>query len=632
MLDSLKKPVKASLIFIFVEHLENPTAIEVLEIKKKIEKEVAQFQMEIMDLSINEYKVYECKIYYETTFIANSISVYYNRANYYICGNGKNSVEIIFCDFINKEINSQMCKIEYNEKLYTPNEDFGLVTRRRLNFVNIDIKKLKLPLDLNGNKISLDENKYYDFQIPICVSKQPKVLGIYKNTPFVEPIPGNIEELIIELQATISKAQDYLCFQKNKDPITFMEKRNSTLKDQYISEIKNSYDLEKKLTKYFNYYKETLNDLELKLYDLYSEFMILFPDFKENKRDSKNINHTQYSYQYYFSKCALLKFCNEIPETVSLSLKAQLKYAASRCLRTLIYNSSGLNRDELFALIDCREKDTIYHDAIEYNKKFIELISEKSEIFPFFLQNNSGSGINLLTNKSTARLSMLTIDDIKSRLKIVIPTYVIRILYAKSFFNACTINEVRITCVNEINFFGGPLTQEQLKSSNDQFFNWRYTLANLFKHENFGHTEFSLNFYAFNDDNIYSETLFGPLSPIVYYMPQNEKEMVEFEKKEQQNKITIIKGESGIALEYYFTRGNKNLMLLLRKPSIVDFTELFKMPFLQAAESLSEFISKLEKINIFNSSDYDIESSVRFDEYESDEGQPLGFPTLERLC
>ena len=82
---------------------------------------------------------------------------------------------------------------------------------------------------------------------------------------------------------------------------------------------------------------------------------------------------------------------------------------------------------------------------------------------------------------------MLTIDDIKSRLKIVIPTYVIRILYAKSFFNACTINEVRITCVNEINFFGGPLTQEQLKSSNDQFFNWRYTLANLFKHENFGH-------------------------------------------------------------------------------------------------------------------------------------------------
>lgn len=96
--------------------------------------------------------------------------------------------------------------------------------------------------------------------------------------------------------------------------------------------------------------------------------------------------------------------------------------------------------------------------------------------------------------------------------------------------------------------------------------------------------------------------------------------------------MTIIKGESGIALEYYFTRGNKNLMLLLRKPSMVDFTELFKMPFLQAAESLSEFISKLEKINIFNSSDYDIESSVRFDEYESDEGQPLGFPTLERLC
>ena len=57
-------------------------------------------------------------------------------------------------------------------------------------------------------------------------------------------------------------------------------------------------------------------------------------------------------------------------------------------------------------------------------------------------------------------------------------------------------------------------------------------------------------------------------------------------------------------------------MMLLRKLNIVDFPEIFKMPFLKAAESLSEFISKLEKINIFNSSDYDIKSIMRFYENE----------------
>ena len=63
------------------------------------------------------------------------------------------------------------------------------------------------------------------------------------------------------------------------------------------------------------------------------------------------------------------------------------------------------------------------------------------------------------------------------------------------------------------------------------------------------------NIFHYVTDNIYSETLFGPLSPIVYDMPQNKKEMLEIIKGEKQNKITIIKGEDVIALEYYFTRG-----------------------------------------------------------------------------
>ena len=103
---------------------------------------------------------------------------------------------------------------------------------------------------------------------------------------------------------------------------------------------------------------------------------------------------------------------------------------------------------ELFNFLDFNIKETIYYEANEFNKKFLKLLKEKSEIFLFFLQNNSGSGINLLTGKNTARLSMLDENDVKSHLESTIPRYGITMNYVRCF-NACTINEVRITCINE---------------------------------------------------------------------------------------------------------------------------------------------------------------------------------------
>ena len=98
---------------------------------------------------------------------------------------------------------------------------------------------------------------------------------------------------------------------------------------------------------------------------------------------------------------------NSIPTNVKPSDRVKLKYSACRCLRTLLNSGDGRNNLNLFEFRDFTEEGTIYYEANDFNEKFINFLTEKSEIFLFFLQINSGSGINLLTNEFMSRISML---------------------------------------------------------------------------------------------------------------------------------------------------------------------------------------------------------------------------------
>lgn len=257
-------------------------------------------------------------------------------------------------------------------------------------------------------------------------------------------------------------------------------------------------------------------------------------------------------------------------------------------------------------------------------------LKEKSEIFLFFLQNNSGSGINLFTGKNTARLSMLDENDIKSHLESTIPKYGITMNYV-GCFNACTVNEVRITCINISSALCLSLNTE-ITLKDDEWFNKRYVLANLLQHEDFGHIKFSINFYSFYDHNVERDNVLDPTSPTEYYDTKIKEGLIEITKKIEDNgKITII-GESGIALSSFLTRGNLNLMLLLKTDGI-NFVELFKNPSLMAAEDLSEFIDKLKRLNTknFKFNPNEISLRIRYEDVYQSQGIPLGFPTKEKI-
>lgn len=630
MLDEIKAKVKASLIFQFLENEERPKELQILDSKKEIQSNLEELAFELIDFSINEYKIYECSFLYESNKKSHSISVYYNRVNYYLCGKGEYSIEIIFCDFIYKQIDGKNCYIEYKKKKYEPKENFELSTRKRINLLGIDITDLKLPKSLEGKEIQIDPGFNKNLLITISVSNTPKIIGIYQNVSFVEPKIVIKKKLLQELKIIIENASKPLNFKMEKEYLQYLDEIDKKNLPQYEKAIKDSYNFEKKLVDYFNFYKEKLNELEIELYDLYSEFMILFPDLDMVERDSDEIKLEKYKQQYYFSKLAILNFCSNIPEYVSQSDKAKLKYAACRSLRTLLYNGKGFYVSELFNFIDFNVKETIYYEANNFNKKFVKLLKEKSEIFLFLLQINSGSGINLLTKNNTARLSMLNENDVKTHLESTIPKYGIKMNYV-GCFNACTFSEVRITCINESSALNLSLGKE-ITLKDDPVYNKRYVLANLLQQEDLGNIKFSINFYSFYDYYVQRENKLDPTSPTEYYDTNIKEGLIEIKKIITKNGKNIEIGESGIALSSFLTRGDLNLMILLKSDSI-NFSELFKNPSLLVAEDLSDFINKLKSLKpkSFKFDENKTNLRIKYEGLFETKGIPLGFPTREKI-
>ena len=645
--DCLKKEVKSKIVFQFMKNKQKPQYIEILNFKKNIEDNIDKISFDFSDLSINSYKIYDCKTKFTEKEVTNSISIYYDQTNYINCGEGgQHSAEIIFSDFISKSLEADKCFIEYDGMIFKPIEDFGTVTRKRINFINIDFHKIKFPKDINDKDIKIDTKDNKNFLISISMIDKPKIIAIYLNNPFMDFMFDLTEKEVSEiLDSALENIRKIVYLNEDVSYEKYYERGTKEILNEYAKQIKNSYEIEKKISKYFLSPREKLSKEQIDIYEKYSEFMAYFPDIgKQDARELEIKNKFRYYNQFYYSKISLNEFYKTIPNDLDESDRAKLKYAASRCLRTLLITSDGENCEKLFTFADFTEPNNIYSDAVSFNKKFVQKLTEKSEIFLFFLQLISGSSINLLNNEFMSRISMLNAEIIKDQLISTIPKYGIRVL-PKTRFNACSYNDVRITCINEDSFFGMNLSNKELTYERDKTYNRRYKLANLLQHEDFGHINNSINFYAFYDKNIsrtasthYSENL----SPFKYYMVKEKKmeiqeivEEVEPINKKSNGEI-IIKGESGIALTFFLTRGKYQLMKLLKKNGI-DFTELFLHPELQASEDLTDYINELNKLYNDNTEQFEldgdnnIEYTTRFQ--KSKDARPIayGIPTLEKF-
>ena len=320
-----------------------------------------------------------------------------------------------------------------------------------------------------------------------------------------------------------------------------------------------------------------------------------------------------------------------IPSYVSPKDVIYLKYSACCCLRILLFNGYAEMNSDLFFFLDFNKEGTIYNDALNHNKKFINNIQEYSEMFLYLLQLNSGSAINLLSSKLSARISMLNSSQVKSHLLSSISQYGIRI-NSNSHFNAVNTIETRITSISEIKLFSGFLSD--ISTKDDFLYIRRFKLANLFKHEQFGHIKFALNFLLYNiyENKSIKIKIFEPLSPIRYYKIYEEEGFVEITTLTQKdNGEEEIMGESGLSIEFFLTRGNIKLLNVLRLTKI-HAKQLFEHPELMANRSLNQFINilKKEEKEIHSKEIFKTIKSGKFCLLAECEGKYFGFPRREK--
>lgn len=595
--DSLKTSKTAELIITFMDEETkiSPQSFIILDQIIQI-TEKSEYKLTLKDKSLYENKIYECFLDYGTEKCPYYIKIYYDQVNHYFFGRKKNSMcfEFIFGDFINDKIDNNRCYIEYNGKKYYSYDDKKFLKLRCLNLVNVDLALVKFPSDYNNKVVN---SKYFDeksFFIFVSVAeKYPKIFGIFRNKPFEEKqkmLEAN--DVIEKLESTLIKVRKILNYDKNQSYDEYVNGINmKELPTTYIKEIRNSVYLENEVMSFFNIYRPNLTDEELAAFDTYSEFMIAFPSFLNMNRTSNHLIPFRFYKQYYYSKKAIENFMETIPPYVDKVQKTLLKYSACRCLRSILSRGFGKDNEHLFYFYDISKPDNIYNEARKFNESFIKELNENSEMFLFLLQINSGSSINKLNQDLTSRISMLTLDQIKSHLKDSLPDYIIR-LKLKVDFSGLTFNEVRHTIISEMNLFQSFLEESELKGKFDEYSNRRLILANLLQHERFGHINNSLNFFCFQRDTeeIFEDSYDSedePLSPRQYYHIEKKKEkLIEIVQTSNYLGKEVKKGESGVAFNIFLTRGDMRNFNILRNDN-ADFSKIFKDPKLFASKDLT---------------------------------------------
>ena len=599
--------INTVLIFEFIDTTQE-SSIEVNKIKVgditiniNLEKERI-YKVKFSDLYKIDYKIYSCSFIFKTEKKDFGISIYFNRINYYYCIGKKinfNSIEIIFSDFskYNQYLNN--CSIIYDKKSYSVKEQLNEIkTRKRISFINIDMNKLVLPkIKKNRNdEINMEVEKYLLANYLISIEKgiTDKIIGIYKNQPY--SVEVNKKNIINLLQNIIEPSRKFLNYSdKYKSIDEYLKGINLKDSEVYRNSIHDSLKLDenKDIKKYFSRYLTSFDEEDIKIYKLCCEYLILFPDHPFKRKKSNLIPIKFFITQYYYSKKAITNLMNQIPKDITQEEKIRIELTAHKTIFSLLKKNKGLKNEELFDLIDLTKDGTIYFSAAQNNLKFIDSLKEESEIFPFLLQMNSGSSSNyLITNEPifSARINMLTLEQIKKHLIASIPKFILRIK-CFSDFHAVSFTETRMSAYSETDIFGSLV---DLDPKNDKPLNLRFVLSNVMKHESFGHIKYSINDSSFQFDIPINLCLskYQPSSPIAIYSPLNGEFILIYDSHSEKPK-----GESGYSLFYFLTRGEKLLYNFLEN-TIADFSELFENVDLMTSHDLTLFCDKLRQLAI----------------------------------
>ena len=100
---------------------------------------------------------------------------------------------------------------------------------------------------------------------------------MYLNNPFIEKKLNITENEIISLLNTSLDSIKKIVYVKEKESyVEYLNRGTNNINDSYEKELKQSYEIEKKISEYFLIPREELNETQTIIYDKYSNLWLIF--------------------------------------------------------------------------------------------------------------------------------------------------------------------------------------------------------------------------------------------------------------------------------------------------------------------------------------------------------------------
>ena len=494
-------------------NIENNTlAVPIFEFKNKT---ILECEITIINSITKEFRIFKFSIY--KNFI-NNVNIYLNNKSkeFY-------SSDIIFYGSING--------IKLNN---FQSDTFSLKKRLRCVILNIEQKALL--------KIIKDNNKYnneLNLKIPEALSRNISknlIINIFIGNNksnisiFAEEEPETLIAATYEEKKMISEF--YRNIVKNIDGEKNVDELCQSFRNRLLS---------KKII--FGTNIKKINDNEIfKIINTYFNQGInfLFDNNLLNERDS-----------YFIYGCLiLLLYCSKKVNSIDNELIIELnniiekmkknKFNIKEQIKAAIsFVSFYTNNDECRFTLKITKKlknDSQYIKAFNFYNSIIKDLSENSDLMLMFLQLNSGTGKEILNNKSCYKISMISIKEIQEHLINNIPKYFFCFIMKNGENIAISDPKTQIIGFNEQEIFRRKNEDEKLTENeiNNEIMN---ILICVF-HEG-GHQKFHMNTKASSKSE-----------PIMFITKEYNFQSQEYLNVKDVNNANE-NGESGMSVDFY---------------------------------------------------------------------------------
>ena len=493
-----------------------------------------------------------------------------------------------------KEFNSFNCIGTQNmKKLTILNYNFvSINVNNKVIYVNESIEKkdsnfVRYSLNLGDYKIIVQPS-------PIEDLKRPQFHLLMKKKNLFKNYYQEIEDLFLD-------------YNKNNYKNKYHE-----IVNYYNKKIKESIEFQLNLSNKLldEYFKE--NNIEIETIFRYIVFQLMNSGKKKYSKERAFFKETSDRLIHFYNKITL-EGKLKINDKIILLYRIFVLYSLCRDMDSL--NKININ---YFIVSEC-EENSIIDKAVKFYDEYVDNISEKSKVFPYLL--NINSGIGYYNKEIVYSFDMINLNMIKAHLKELRPKILIFYNHAHDFL-AYTMKNFPCVAVNLNYFLKKPSSKELIfdkyvKNNEESDNNTAIDLFMLFFHECMCHHKFAYN----KNHNDSPKKTINESNQLIEL--ERKCKFIEDDKEYILGGNCINKGDSGSFLELAYGKFGKDLIIhfmlkiegkgnllkrmdlftgenceLLRKNLIMKFNAKERNINITGKNSIEEEIEEMEKLKI----------------------------------